>query len=284
LLKKIGERSQKNQPTFRRDGPAIIRELRGPMLTPGLVSITFRQLAPEEVIALCGRAGVRCIEWGGDVHVPPGEVARAREVGRLTRAAGLEVAAYGSYYRLGVNDAGSFEAVLASAAGLGAPTIRVWAGRKGARATEVDERCEVIADALRVADLAARSGITISLEYHADTLTDERESVRALLGELAHPNIEFLWQPTNGAPVDDCASRLIEVLPRLRNVHVFHWWPTAAERHPLVDGEAAWRTYIDIVRESGRDADFLLEFVRGDSPEQFLADAAMLNRWLAGLQ
>src|ERR1700761_6585245 len=106
------------------------------MLTPGLVSITFRKLSPEEVIALCVEAEVRCIEWGGDVHVPPGDVARAREVGHLTREAGLEVAAYGSYYRLGPNEPGSFEAVMASAAALGAPTIRGWAGRKGARETE----------------------------------------------------------------------------------------------------------------------------------------------------
>ncbi len=250
------------------------------MLTPGLASITFRKLTPEEIIALSARSGVRCIEWGGDVHVPPGDVARAREVGRLTREAGLEVAAYGSYYRLGTNAAGTFEAVLANAAALGAPTIRVWAGGKGARETEVDERCEIIVDALRVADIAERRGITISLEYHGGTLTDERESVLALLGEMAHPNIEFLWQPTNGAPVDECASRLLEVLPRLRNVHVFHWWPTANERRPLVEGEAAWRTYVEIVRDSGRDADFLLEYVRGDAPEQFLADAAMLELWL----
>jgi len=250
------------------------------MLTPGLVSISFRKLSPEEIITLCGKAGVQCIEWGGDIHVPPGDPARAREVGRLTREAGLEVAAYGSYYRLGPNEPGKFEAVMASAAALGAPTIRVWAGGKGSRETEVDERCEIIADALRVADIAARHGITVCLEYHPGTLTDERESARALLGELAHPNIEFLWQPTNGAPVGECASRLVEMLPRLRNVHVFHWWPTAAERLPLAEGEEAWRCYIDIVRESGRDADMLLEFVRGDDPQQFLADATTLKKWL----
>jgi len=250
------------------------------MLTPGLVSVTFRKLSPEEIIALCGKAGVTGIEWGGDIHVPAGDAARAREVGRLTREAGLEVAAYGSYYRLGPNQPGVFEAVLASAAGLGAPTIRVWAGGKNARDTAIDLRCEIIADALRVADIAARQGITISLEYHAGTLTDERESTQALMGELAHPNIEFLWQPTNGAPAAECASRLVEVLPRLRNVHVFHWWPTAAERHPLAEGEAAWRSYIEIVRASGREADFLLEFVRNDDVQQFLADAATLKRWL----
>jgi 3-dehydroshikimate dehydratase len=254
------------------------------MLIPGLVSITFRSLAPEEIIRLVVQAGVQAIEWGGDIHVPAGEIDRAREVGRWTREAGLLVSAYGSYYRLGGagNEAAPFERVLASAAALAAPTIRVWAGRKGSADCSPQERREVIDDALRVAEMAARSGITISLEYHDGTLTDSRASVRSLLDELAHPNIEFLWQPSHGETVEACAGRLLDVLPRLRNVHVFHWWPTARERRPLIEGEARWRTYIDIVRETGRPVDFLLEFALNDSPEQFLADAEALRRWLAG--
>ena len=252
------------------------------MLVPGLVSITFRSLAPEEIIRLAAQAGVQSIEWGGDIHVPPGEANRARDVGRWTREAGLMVTAYGSYYRLGGNGAAPFESVLASAAALAAPTIRVWAGSKGSADCSPEERRAVIDDALRVAEMAARAGITISLEYHAGTLTDTRASVRSLIDELAHPNIEFLWQPANGEPVEACAGRLFDVLPRLRNVHVFHWWPTAHERRPLSEGEARWRAYIDIVRQTGRPVDFLLEFVVNDSPDQFLADAATLRRWLEG--
>jgi sugar phosphate isomerase/epimerase len=186
------------------------------------------------------------------------------------------VSAYGSYYRLGETTL-PFEQVLASAVALGAPTIRVWPGTKGSAECTPEQRATVIADALRVADLAARSGITISLEYHANTLTDARGSVQALLTELAHPNIEFLWQTSNSEPFDACATRLLDVLPRVRNVHVFHWWP-AAERHPLIEGAGAWQAYIEIIRETGRDIDCLLEFVAGDSPEQFLADAAVLRR------
>ena len=88
------------------------------MLIPGLVSITFRSLAPEEIIRLAAQADVQSIEWGGDIHVPAGEVDRAREVGRWTREAGLMVSAYGSYYRLGGggSDAAPFEPI-ASACG-----------------------------------------------------------------------------------------------------------------------------------------------------------------------
>jgi sugar phosphate isomerase/epimerase len=145
----------------------------------------------------------------------------------------------------------------------------------------VEERHQVIADALAAAEMAARHGITLSLEYHDETLTDDRASVAALMQDLTHPNIEFLWQPSNGESMEACTQRLLDVLPRLRNVHVFHWWPTARERHPLSAGEARWRVYIDILRETGKTIDLLLEFVAGDSPDQLLADAATLRALLS---
>jgi sugar phosphate isomerase/epimerase len=251
------------------------------MLIPGLVSITFRKLSPEEVISLCVKAGVQAIEWGGDVHVPAGAVARAKEVGQWTREAGLMVAAYGSYYRLGGGEknTATFEQVLSSAAALGAPTIRVWAGIKASKEYISEERAAVVDDGLRVADLAAKRGITVCLEYHPNTLTDDADSVRLLLKELDHPNIEFLWQPPIDETVAASAARLIEVLPRLRNVHVYYWKP-GVERRPLAEGEAGWRSYIDIVRQTGKPVDFLLEFVVNDSPEQFIGDAATLRRML----
>lgn len=252
------------------------------MLIPGLVSISFRSLSPEEIIQLCVQAQLKAIEWGGDVHVPPGDAGRAREVARLTREAGLVVSAYGSYYRLGsdTKTAPPFEDILASARGLAAPTIRVWAGNKGSAECSPQERSEVIADARRVAQLAARAGITICLEYHERTLTDTRASVRSLLRELDHPNIEFLWQPSHGQSIEECVGSLLEVMPRIRNVHVFHWWPTHSERHSLSEGEDRWRAYIDILRETTRPVDLLLEFVANDSPAQLLDDAATLRHFL----
>ena len=252
------------------------------MLIPGLVSVTFRKLTPDEIIALCVKAGVQAIEWGGDVHVPAVDIDRAREVGQRTRDAGLMVASYGSYYRLGGGgkESATFEQVLSSAAAIGAPTIRVWAGVEGSKECSAERRREVVADGLRVAKIAADRGITVCLEYHPNTLTDTRDSVRGLLGELDHPNIEFLWQAADEDSVEKNVERLLDVLPRLRNVHVYYW-ASYNERNPLAEGEANWRTFIDIVRESGRTVDFLLEFVRDDSPEQFVSDAATLRRLLS---
>ncbi len=81
---------------------------------------------------LARRAGLAGIEWGGDVHVKPGDEAEALRVGSLTRNAGLQVSSYGSYFRLCAQEEPetAFAPVLASARALGAPLIRVWAGER----------------------------------------------------------------------------------------------------------------------------------------------------------
>src|SRR5690554_3364232 len=102
------------------------------MITLGLVSISFRQLTPQQIVELVKKSGLKGIEWGGDKHVPHGDVDIATKVRRLTEQAGLEVAAYGSYYRAGVSekDGLSFDKVLDCAVILGTKKIRVWAGNK----------------------------------------------------------------------------------------------------------------------------------------------------------
>jgi hypothetical protein len=70
------------------------------------------------------------------------------------------------------------------------------------------------------------------------------------------------------------------VLARLRHVHVFHWWPLA-ERLPLAEGEARWKEYLAILRKKSTPTPCLLEFVKGDSMDQFLEDAATLRRWIS---
>src|SRR4051812_19353813 len=99
------------------------------MIHTGLASVTFRALSPDEIIRLARTAGLQGIEWGGDVHVPPGDLRRARDVHRKTLQAGMHVTSYGSYYTSGSAsqpDNVLFEAVLETALALHAPVIRVW--------------------------------------------------------------------------------------------------------------------------------------------------------------
>ena len=230
------------------------------MILPGLVSITFRKLSPREIVDLVVRAQLTGIEWGGDIHVPHGDLVRASEVGRLTREAGLAVAAYGSYYRVGTGQ--EFEPVLAAARELDAPTIRVWAGNADT------PWAAVVEDSRRIADLADRAGIRVAYEYHGGTHTETTESTVKLLREVNHPNLFTLWQPRPGAD-------LAPLLPWLAHLHVFHWGPGGFnDRRPLADGVAEWQTYL---QTATRARFALLEYVRNDDPAQFLADAATLQ-------
>jgi len=252
------------------------------MIYPGVVSITFRKLSPGEIVELVCKAGGRGIEWGGDIHVPHGDGVRAREVRRLTEEAGLRVAAYGSYYRAGWSEENglAFRQVLETAVELGAPTIRVWPGTKGSAEVDAHGRGAVVEDLRRIAELAAQVGVTVSTEFHGNTLTDTNESARQMLGEVDHANLFTCWQPHNGEETSQCVAGLRAVLAKVGNVHVFHWWPTAGERHALADGATRWAEFFRELKGAPGDRFALLEFVPGDEPGAFLRDAATLGEWL----
>jgi len=235
-------------------------------IVPGLVSVTFRQLSVPEIVTLVAKAGLRAVEWGGDVHVP--DEAAARETAARCADAGIEVSAFGSYYRAGAG--GSFDDVLRTAVALGAPRIRIWAGERGS-AVEPD-RAAVVADIARVAALAASEGVTVCLEYHANTLTDTLESTVDILAEV--PAVRPYWQP----PIGSSAADALTAVETLRPVtaHVFSWTDTG-ERLPLADRESLWLPVLAAMR-SGHA---LLEFVRDDDPAAFAEDAATLSRWLS---
>lgn len=252
------------------------------MIQPGLVSITFRALSPAQVVALVREAALRGIEWGGDIHVPHGNVARAREARELTLEAGLTVAAYGSYYRVGQSESAGlpFAHVLESAIELGAPTIRVWAGVTGSASAGPEVRARVAADLRRIAELAQAARITISLEYHNGTLTDTADSTRRLLEEVGHPNLFTYWQPPISQETAEGAADLRLLLPQVTNLHVYHWRPASTERLPLAAGAERWRAFLDVARQSSVDRYAMLEFVEADAPANFLRDAATLKAWL----
>jgi sugar phosphate isomerase/epimerase len=253
------------------------------MISPGLVSITFRALAPAEIVALVRQAGLRGIEWGGDIHVPHGNLACAREVRELTQEAGLTVAAYGSYYRADRGEAAGlpFASVLDSAVELGAPIIRVWAGTAGSASSSPEVRAQVVADLRRIAALATAAQIGVALEFHNGTLTDTADSTVRLLTEVNQPNLSTYWQPPLDRDTDDCLRDLGNLLPRLSHVHVYHWRGPAMERLPLTAGAERWRSFLELAATAPGDRYAMLEYVEGDAPANFLRDAATLKSWLS---
>ena len=242
------------------------------MIRAGLVSVTFRRLSPLEIVRLAQTSELEGIEWGGDVHVPDAKT--ARDVRTMTEDAGLAVAAYGSYWR-GEGDFGPF---LDAAVALSAPTIRVWAGARGA--TETSDRTETTRAVREACERAEAAGLTVSLEYHAGTLTDCLDSTLRLAREVDHPALRFYWQPS---PERSRAERLAEIRalkPRLSNLHAFQWTRSHGEtlRRPLSEGETDWT---EMLRTAAGDRFALLEFLPRDDPALLLREATTLRRLLA---
>ena len=252
------------------------------MIQPGLVSVTFRSLSPRQVVTLAAKSGLIGVEWGGDVHVPPGDRDNATEVRRMTEDAGLRVAGYASYYRAGQGSIAQppFARVLDTAVALGAPMVRVWAGTNGSAAVASEASARVVADLRRIAALAAEQGVRVATEFHSDTLTDSAESAAALMTAVAHPNLATHWQAPHGESIERASASLCTVLPWLAYLHVFHWWPGLTDRRPLVEGTDRWPKFLALANTDGSERFALLEFVLGDAPDQLGRDSHTLRAWL----
>ncbi|MHC1694512.1 MAG: sugar phosphate isomerase/epimerase family protein [Eubacteriales bacterium] len=244
------------------------------MYKTGLVSVTFRKLSPEQIISVAKQAGLEGIEWGGDVHVPSGDISRARRVGEDTREAGLSVISYGSYYRCGQGQ--DFLSVLDTAQVLGAPNIRLWCGVKGSASTSLEEVDALVEDVKKAALQSADRGITLSFEFHGGTYTDTGVSSLGFMKRLrdeGYENVNMYWQPNQFISFED-NIRDIELLSGyVSSLHVFSWEGNI--KYPLEYYSDRWREYLSHLDKSNHS--LLLEFVCDETPEQLYRDADALR-------
>ncbi|MEX0325232.1 MAG: sugar phosphate isomerase/epimerase family protein [Puniceicoccaceae bacterium] len=255
----------------------------------GLVSISFRNWSPEEIIDALEPLPMEGIEWGGDSHVPHGDIKTAMRIGKLTREAGLEPFSYGSYYRFREVDPSAGEpdpaidAVLDTAEALGSRRIRVWAGEMDFEEANASYQQAIAERAREVAELASKRGLVIDLEFHGGTLNNSALNSLKLLAQIDHTNVRTLWQPVMDLPLKDRLDGLKLLLPHISNLHCFHWGPGGFhDRRQLAEGMADWRAYLEGLQESGQPRWISLEFVRGDSLDSLEKDSRTLAELTGG--
>ena len=239
----------------------------------GLVSVTYRSRTKEEITSLASDAGLQEIQWGGDIHIPHGDMDAAREARILCSRSGIGAYSYGSYYR-GTGDITDVAGVIDTASALGAQNIRIWAGTKGSADTGEDER-RVIADSIRAAaDIAAAKDISLSFEFHGGTLTDTPDSTLRLLDEIERSNVYTHWQPNQFRDVDYNLDALRRVASYVDIVHVFSW--EGDKKLPLASHMDAWRRYFDVIR-THKVKCALLEFLPAETKDDLFRDAETLR-------
>jgi sugar phosphate isomerase/epimerase len=248
-------------------------------MIPGVVSATFKTEPPTFVLEQAVKNGLEAVEWSENAHIEPGNVPAARALRCETEKAGLRVAAYGSYYRLGENEdpAAAFAGSLRSAEALGAPLIRLWAGTKPSAKVNGETRRRLAEEAALLAKMAGASCIRLAFEWHKNTLTDTNESALQLLQDADSDNLYCLWQPTVALSMAERCAGVRLLGDRLLNFHVYYWLDGV--RRPLAEGRGEWLAYLQEF-QGGPGHCALLEFVMGNTPTQFAQDASALKQLL----
>jgi sugar phosphate isomerase/epimerase len=262
------------------------------VIAPGLCSVTFRSLTADDVLRVAGHAGVDGIEWGADVHAPPGGGLAISALAVRTADAGLEVVSYGSYLGMappdGTDDA-AVEAVLATALALGSPMVRIWTEFGVTPSSSDAERRRVTDRTAALVDRIAEHGLLTALEFHPATLTETAASAHQLLAAVDRPGLRTHWQPDPALSPAAALDELTLVTPHLAHLHVFAWGAAGIDdRHALVDGEPLWAAALAVADRDGATLPgrryALCEYVRDDDPEQFTADVRTLRRWLDAME
>lgn len=240
----------------------------------GLVSISFRKQSVEELIEAALAAGITAIEWGSDVHVPAGDVEKAKKTAVLCQQAGIALPQYGSYYYL-TQDPESFAGVLACARALGAPLIRVWGGKKSSDQLTTADYAALVEDARRICDMAEDK--IICLECHKNSVTDEYHTALQFLKDVERDNLKMFWQPHQFRDLSYNLDALKALLPYVHSVHVFSW--DREKMYPLAWGQDAWRQYLAILKKAGIE-NYMLEFMHDHRLESLPETANTLKIWL----
>lgn len=247
------------------------------MLKAGLVSISFRSKSPDEIISAAKSAGLDTIEWGSDGHAPFYDTERLRYIAEKQKAAGIKSCTYGTYFRIGVNYWGEIYAYIAAAKILGAGILRVWCGNKASMDYSEAEEQKLISDSRRIAAAAENEGVTVCLEFHPHTFSDEMKSSLRLIKAVGSPAFKMYWQPNQFKTVEENMLSAAGLAEYVENIHVFNW--DAHRRYPLGEGIDIWRKYAACFKG---EHTMMLEFMPDDDIDSLTEEARALRDIITG--
>ena len=129
-----------------------------------------------------------------------------------------------------------------------------------------------------IAQMAAKVGITVCLECHNRTLTEDYRSALCFLRAVDHPALRMYWQPNEHRDLVYNIEAARALAPYTECIHVFHW--DAQGHYPLSKGIREWEAYLSVFRErlSEKPLPVLLEFMPDNRVESLPDEAATLKR------
>lgn len=247
------------------------------MFKRGLVSISFRQSAPEVISSAAEAAGLDVIEWGSDIHLPPCNRAQTDKIKALSASAGLSTPTYGSYFRLGLSPLPELESLIDTAIDLGARVVRIWGGTELVCPSDPgwDSLIRAAKDA---AAMAKERGITLAIERHIKTVSELSENAVRFLTEVDSDAMRSYWQPNQRHTHAENLRSAKELAPFTECIHAFNW--QGKDKLPLAAAEAEWVEYLAEFLPYARERDLpvLLEFMPDGRIESLATESVALDK------
>ncbi len=242
------------------------------MFQTGLVSVSFRQLSPEEVVRAAVAAGLYNIEWGSDVHAPCADTARLQQIRQLQQSYGVKCCSYGTYFYLSTSPMEELPGYIQAAKVLGTDILRVWTGNKSPWKYTEEEKQALYARSREAARLAEDAGVILCLECHRNTYTETKEHTLELMEAVNSPAFRIYWQPHEYFTVEENVQYIQLLKDYIYHIHTYQCKGT--QKLPLADGIDEWKTYL---QEFRRNHYMLLEFMPDGKVETLPREADTLR-------
>lgn len=144
-----------------------------------------------------------------------------RTIRRRAGDLGLTIPVYGSYLRAGADSfADDLETELSIVESLDADLIRVWAGEQEYGDHDPDHWDRVVEDVTRVSRSAADRDLEVTVEKHANTLTNAAEGAKRLVDAVDSDTVGVNWQPSFWSTPEEIRDDAELLAPLSNNVHV----------------------------------------------------------------
>lgn len=241
----------------------------------GLCSVTFRKKSVDEVVEIARKAGVRYIEWGGDIHVKTIEA--ARKVKNLCDIANIKICSYGSYYNCIEYDENKWREICQIAKAMNAESIRVWLGKKDSEITTEDEYNTLVSNSKKMCDIASEYSLIVCPECHDNTFNNNTDAILKFIGELKKANFKTYFQ-SRYFRLEYDLDRIERTHNYIKDVHVSYRDLKKEQRYKKKD-----KKYIEKLLKKLKTNEFdgiiMVEFVSQDSEANFLKDVQKLKNY-----
>lgn len=241
------------------------------MMKAGLCSVSFRKLSPRMICQAAADAGLSCIEWGSDVHMPIKNPQRLQEIVQLQQEFGISCCSYGTYFYLGSTPIEELSDYIRVAKILGTNILRLWCGKKNRESTTEEEKAILFDHCRRAAKKAEEENVILCLECHRNTYTETKEGALELMEYVNSKHFRMYWQPSSIHTIEENLRYARPLSPYTYHLHVqYH---EDGKLQPLEAGIQIWQKYM---KEFPGEHCVLLEFMPDHQVSSLPAQAKAL--------